>query len=64
MRGNYPVPPKHYDATHQANLQRALEQSDKQNIKQGHVFEKILMKDTVTGETVTLTVASGSLVIT
>ncbi len=61
---NLGKPPAAYSAQHAAHVQSQLEQADKLNIRQGHVFVKILMKDTVTGETVTLTIASGSLVIT
>lgn len=61
---NLPKPTVSYDAQDQTAVRRAVEQADKQNIKTGNVFEKILMRDSVTGTIVTLTVASGSLVIT
>jgi hypothetical protein len=61
---NLPRPPNAYDPNHTGRVQSQIEKADKQNIKTGHVFDKILMKDTATGVTVTLTVASGSLVIT
>jgi hypothetical protein len=45
-------------------LRGTLEREDKRNLKAGAVFDKILMRDTATGAVVTLTVASGVLVIT
>lgn len=59
-----PKAPANYDGADQAQVRGIIEREDKHNIKSGNVFNKILMKDTATGQTVTLTVASGSLVIT
>lgn len=59
-----PQAPPQYDAQEQAQMRGTLEREDKRNLKAGTVFDKILMRDTATGAVVTLTVASGSLVIT
>jgi hypothetical protein len=59
-----PVAPPQYSPQDQAQLRGTLEREDKRNLKAGNVFDKILMRDTVTGAVVTLTVASGVLVIT
>lgn len=59
-----PTAPNAYDMTDQAQMRGALEREDKRNLKAGYVFNQILMRDTVTGAVVTVTVASGSLVIT
>ena len=60
---NLPKPPAAYDANDQAQLRRALESADRGNLKTGIVFDKILMRDTATGGVVTVTVASGVLVV-
>lgn len=59
-----PKAPGQYDGNEQAQLRGIIEREDKRNLKAGYVFNQILMRDTVTGTVVTLTVASGSLVIT
>lgn len=59
-----PTAPAKYEQDDQARLRGALNAADKQNIKKTDVFDKIMMRDTVTGEPVILTVASGALVIT
>lgn len=56
-------PPQAYDPQDQAQMRRALEEADGKNIKVGNVFDKILLRDTDTHEIVTLTVASGVVVI-
>lgn len=56
--------PAAYDQTDQARLRHTLIAEDKKNAKAGTVYDKILMRDTVTGAVVVLTVASGVLVIT
>jgi hypothetical protein len=61
---NLPIAPPGYDIKDQAQLRGTLEREDKRNLKAGTVFDKILMRDTVTGAVVTVTVASGALVIT
>lgn len=59
-----PNAPAQYDPSDQSQMRGALDRADKQNVKQGSVFDKILIRDTVTGSIVTMTVASGSVVIT
>lgn len=59
-----PRAPAQYDPAEQAQLRGILEREDKRNVKTGAIFDKILMRDTVTGQVVTLTVASWALVIT
>lgn len=59
-----PQSPPAYDVTDQDRVRAALEKADKLNVKAGTVYDKILMRDTVTGAVVTLTVASGVVVIT
>jgi hypothetical protein len=61
---NLPKAPAIYSATDQAQNRRIIETEDRRNLKVGQVFDKILMRDTVTGTVVELTVASGALVIT
>ena len=56
--------PSAYNKAHQDQVQGALVREDKNNVKTGTVFDKILMKDTATGTIVTLVVTSGALVIT
>ena len=55
--------PKQYDEGDEANLRGILEREDKRNLKQGNVFDKFLMRDTVTGVVKTVTIASGAFVI-
>lgn len=57
------VPPQ-YDQNEQAQMRGILEREDKRNLKAGTVFDKVLLRDSVTGAVKTLTVASGTLVIT
>ena len=59
-----PKAPPQYDGGEQAQLRGILEREDKRNLKAGTVFDKVLLRDSVTGAVRTLTVASGSLVIT
>jgi len=61
---NLPKPPAQYDLTDQSQMRRTLESEDKRNIKAGSVFDRILLRDTVTGVVVTLSVASGAVVVT
>lgn len=61
---NLPQAPDLYDRTDQDQTRGTLNREDARNLKVGTVFDKILMRDTVTGAAVTLTVASGALVIT
>lgn len=60
---NLPKPPSAYDVTDQAQLRHILESEDRRNVKAGAVFDRILLRDTVSGAIVTLTVASGTVVI-
>lgn len=60
---NLPAAPAAYDQGDQDRVRGSLNGEDKKNVKKGDVFDKILMRDTVTGAVVTLTVASGALVI-
>lgn len=57
-------PPLTYSADDQANVRHVLEQEDAKNIKLGRIQDNIILRDTVTGAAVILTVASGSVVIT
>ena len=59
-----PKAPAQYDGGEQAQMRGILEREDKRNLKAGAVFDKILLRDSVTGTVKTLTVASGTLVIT
>lgn len=63
MSLNLPKPPPKYDPQDEANARRAIEQADKQNVKQSQIFGKILMRDTATGEVRTIVMTSGALVI-
>jgi hypothetical protein len=60
---NLPKPPAQYDLTDQSQVRRILESEDKRNLKAGAVFDRILLRDTVTGVVVALSVASGVVVI-
>lgn len=53
-----------YDNSDQAQLRGILEREDRRNLKAGMVFDKILVRDSVTGAVRTLSVAGGTLVIT
>lgn len=59
-----PKAPTQYDLSDQAQLRGILEREDKRNLKAGTVFDKLLLRDSVTGVVRTVTVASGALVIT
>ena len=59
-----PKPPIQYQDSDQAQLRGILEREDKRNLKAGAVFDKLLLRDSVTGTVRTVTVASGSFVIT
>ena len=59
-----PKPPAKYDGSDQSQLRGILEREDRRNLKAGGVFDKILLRDNVTGAVKTLTVANGTLVIT
>jgi hypothetical protein len=59
-----PNAPAQYDPSDQAQMRGALDRADKQNVKQGAVFDKILIRDTITGSIMTMTVASGAVIIT
>lgn len=61
---NLPRPGPVYSGQDEAKTRNLIEIEDKKNVKQGAVFDKILMKDTVTGASVAVTVASGVLVVT
>jgi hypothetical protein len=58
-----PKAPEKYDQHDQDNLRGTLTTDAKTNLKVGHVFEKILMKDTATGQVRTIKMTSGALVI-
>ncbi len=60
----FPHAPANYDMADQAQVRGIMAREDKRNIKAGTVFDKILLRDTVTGAVVTMTVASGIVVIT
>ena len=59
-----PKPPVQYDGSDQAQLRGILEREDKRNLKTGIVFDRLQLRDSVTGAVKTLTVSSGTLVIT
>lgn len=59
-----PKAPGQYTLGDQADMRGILEREDKKNLKAGMVSDKLLFRDTVTGAVVTVTVASGALVIT
>lgn len=59
-----PKAPLQYDGNDQAQLRGILEREDKRNLKTGTVFDKLLLRDSVTGVVRTVTVSSGTLVIT
>lgn len=56
--------PAQYDKTDQDRVRGTLSSADKQNVKQGNVFDKILMRDTADGKIKTIVMTSGALVIT
>lgn len=58
-----PAPGPTYDKANEAQTRRALNEADQKNIKRGVPLDKLLLRDTDTGEIVTITVASGILVI-
>lgn len=64
-----PSPPSQYSAADQQRLRGVLEQRDSQNRKKQTDLviapdEHLIMTDTVTGGQVSITVASGALVVT
>ena len=64
-----PGAPLQYDPKDQANMRKALQEADQQNVKtRRDVYlvqgERLIMKDTVTGSNYAVTVASGALVVT
>lgn len=64
MNLNLPTAPSQYDVNNEAQTRTKIEQADAFNIKKSAIQEKFFMRDTVTGTVVTITVASGSLVVT
>lgn len=58
-----PKAPAEYDGSDQAQLRGIIEREDKRNLKAGVVFDKLLLRDSVTGAVRTLTVTSGTLVV-
>jgi hypothetical protein len=56
--------PLQYDQTDESVVRRTLETEDKRNMKRGDIIDKLLFRDTVTGGVVTVTIASGVLVVT
>lgn len=60
---NLPAPTPKYDQNNEGQTRRALNEADQKNIKRGVPLDKLLLRDTDTGEIVTITVASGILVI-
>lgn len=61
---NLPKAPDEYDATNESQARRIIETEDKKNIKIGQVLNQLLFRDTVTGQIVVMTVASGAAVFT
>lgn len=61
---NLPTAAGQYDANNEAQTRTKIEQADAFNIKKGSIQDKFLMRDTVTNTVVTITVASGVLVVT
>ena len=64
-----PSAPLEYNARDQANVRKALQEADQQNIKTRRDLylvqgERLILKDTVTGSNYTVTIASGALVVT
>jgi hypothetical protein len=59
-----PKAPSAYDYSDQAQLRGILEREDRRNLKAGMVFDKILVRDSVSGTIRTLSVTGGTLVIT
>ncbi len=64
-----PSAPLQYNHKDQANVRKALQEADQQNLKtRRDVYlvqgERLIMKDTVTGTSYAVTVASGALVLT
>lgn len=60
---NLPKPPASYDPQDQAKARAAISKADGENIKQGAILNRFLMRDTATGMVVTVTIASGAFVI-
>lgn len=59
-----PTPSPAYEPENESQARQAMQQADLQNLKVGDVLTKLLFKDTVTGVTKTVTIASGAFVIT
>lgn len=64
MSQKLPSPGPQYNQENESQVRALLERRDSQTMKVGEAFTKLMMVDTVTGARVTLTVASGVLVIT
>lgn len=65
---NLPAPGEKYDPTNEAQTRATLEREDARNHKRGEAIEvgagvPVILTDTVTGSRYSLTVASGSLVL-
>jgi hypothetical protein len=60
---NLPSPPPKYDVLDQAQVRRTVDEADTMNIKTNSVQDKFRMRDTATGEIVTVVVTSGVFVI-
>ena len=66
---NLPTPQDKYDPLNEAQMRAILEREDAGNHKKGRAIEvganvPVILTDTVTGSRYSLTVASGSLVLT
>ena len=64
MSQKLPSPGPQYSQENESQARALLERRDAQTMKVGEAFTNLMMVDTVTGARVTLTVASGVLVIT
>lgn len=60
---NLPSPNAGYDQLNEAQARSQIEAEDEKNVKKGAVLNSLKFRDTVTGEVVTVSIASGALVI-
>ena len=64
MKLALPKPSGGYDPGNEAQTRTLLEMADTQNVKRQDVLTRLQFRDTATGAIKTLTIASGSVVIT
>lgn len=57
-------PPDKYSQADEAKMRAEVVRSDDQNVKLNTILEKFFVRDTATGVVKTVTIASGSFVIT